>query len=130
MRWLLVCLGGALGSGLRYGVGLVAARVLGISFPWGTLAVNWIGCLLISLVFALATATAEQPALISTDSRLFLTTGVMGGLTTYSAFNHEVLTLLQGSAWSRALIYVALTLLGGLAMGALGFALGRGFLTR
>lgn len=130
MRWLLVCLGGALGSGLRYGVGLLAARVLGISFPWGTLAVNWIGCLLISLVFALATATTNQPALVSTDLRLFLTTGVMGGLTTYSAFNHEVLTLLQGSAWPRALIYVALTLLGCLAMGALGFALGRGFLTR
>ena len=130
MRWLLVCLGGALGSGLRYGVGLLAARVLGISFPWGTLAVNWIGCLLISLVFALATATTNQPALVSTDLRLFLTTGVMGGLTTYSAFNHEVLTLLQGSAWPRALIYVALTLLGCLAMGALGFALGRGLLTR
>lgn len=130
MRWLLVCLGGALGSGLRYGVGLLAARVLGISFPWGTLAVNWIGCLLISLVFALATATTDQPALVSTDLRLFLTTGVMGGLTTYSAFNHEVLTLLQASAWPRALIYVALTLLGGLAMGALGFALGRGLLTR
>jgi len=130
MRWLLVCLGGALGSGLRYGVGLVAARFLGLQFPWGTLGVNLLGCLLISLVIALATATADQPALISHEARLFLTTGVMGGLTTYSAFNHEVLSLLSGSQWPRALGYVALTLLGCLLMGALGAAIGRAILAR
>jgi CrcB protein len=130
MRFLLVCLGGALGSGLRYGIGLLAARFWGLSFPWGTLLVNLTGCLLISMVFALAATTAEQSALISPELRLFLATGVMGGLTTYSAFNHEVLTLLQGSGFPRALGYVALTFVGCLVMGLLGGALGRAALAR
>ena len=130
MRFLLVCLGGVLGSGLRYGIGLLAARFWGLSFPWGTLLVNLTGCLLISMVFALAATTAEQSALISPELRLFLATGVMGGLTTYSAFNHEVLTLLQGSAFPRALGYVALTFVGCLVMGLLGGALGRAALAR
>jgi CrcB protein len=127
MRLLLVCMGGALGSGLRYGLGLLAARVCGLQFPWGTLGVNLLGCLLIGLVIALASGPSAP---ISPELRLFLTTGVMGGLTTYSAFNHEVLTLLASSAWPRALAYVALTLLGCLVMGTLGGVLGRAMLAR
>lgn len=130
MRLFLVCLGGALGSGLRYVIGLVAARFFGLLFPWGTLAVNLLGCFCISLVIALASPMDGSSPLVSTHARLFLTTGVMGGLTTYSAFNHEVLTLLQGSGWPRALLYVGLTLLGCLALGALGAYAGRAVLGR
>lgn len=125
MRLLLVCLGGALGSGLRYLLGLLAARFLGLAFPWGTLGVNLIGSLLISLVIGLSLARGGEAALISPTLRLFLTTGVMGGLTTYSAFNHEVLTLLEAGAGPRALGYISATLLGCLASGALGLWLAR-----
>lgn len=125
MRLLLVCLGGALGSGLRYLFGLLAARLFGLSFPWGTLGVNLIGSLLISLVIGLSIGRGTGDALISPTLRLFLTTGVMGGLTTYSAFNHEVLTLLEAGSQPRALAYLAATLLGCLAMGALGLSLSR-----
>ncbi len=130
MRLLWVCIGGALGSGLRYLLGLLAARLFGLGFPWGTLAVNLIGSLLISLVIGLSLPRGGTAALISPHLRLFLTTGVMGGLTTYSAFNHEVLTLLDDGAGPRALGYIAVTLIGCLAMGALGLGLSRLILTR
>lgn len=129
MRLLLVCLGGALGSGLRYLFGLLAARLLGLTFPFGTLGVNLLGSFLISLIIGLS-LSAGGSAPISPTLRLFLTTGVMGGLTTYSAFNHEVLTLLEDGAQPRALLYVAVTLLGCLAMGASGLWLSRQLLAR
>ena len=129
MRLLLVCLGGALGSGLRYLFGLLAARLLGLTFPFGTLGVNLLGSFLISLIIGLL-LSAGGSAPISPTLRLFLTTGVMGGLTTYSAFNHEVLTLLEDGAQPRALLYVAVTLLGCLAMGASGLWLSRQLLAR
>ncbi len=129
MRLLLVCLGGALGSGLRYLFGLLAARLLGLTFPFGTLGVNLLGSFLISLIIGLSLSVGGS-APISPTLRLFLTTGVMGGLTTYSAFNHEVLTLLEDGAQPRALLYVAVTLLGCLAMGAWGLWLSRQLLGR
>ena len=129
MRLLLVCLGGALGSGLRYLFGLLSARLLGLTFPFGTLGVNLLGSFLISLIIGLS-LSAGGSAPISPTLRLFLTTGVMGGLTTYSAFNHEVLTLLEDGAQPRALLYVAVTLLGCLAMGASGLWLSRQLLAR
>lgn len=131
MRLLLVCLGGALGSGLRYLFGLLSARLLGLTFPFGTLGVNLLGSFLISLIIGLSlSAGVGGSAPISPTLRLFLTTGVMGGLTTYSAFNHEVLTLLEDGAQPRALLYVAVTLLGCLAMGASGLWLSRQLLAR
>ncbi|HNN93265.1 MAG TPA: fluoride efflux transporter CrcB [Pseudomonadota bacterium] len=131
MRLLLVCLGGALGSGLRYLFGLLSARLLGLTFPFGTLGVNLLGSFLISLIIGLSLSVGVGgSAPISPTLRLFLTTGVMGGLTTYSAFNHEVLTLLEDGAQPRALLYVAVTLLGCLAMGASGLWLSRQLLAR
>ena len=88
---LLVCLGGALGSGARYLISILALRFIPTSLPVGTLAVNLLGCFLISAILAVsAEASALSPA-----TRLFLTTGIMGGLTTYSAFNHELLRFAQ-----------------------------------
>jgi CrcB protein len=120
-RLLLVCLGGALGSGARYLVGLLAARLLGVGFPWGTLLVNLVGCFLISAIFAVGTEAAPlSPAL-----RLFLTTGIMGGLTTYSAFNHELLQLVEQGFWMRAGSYLLVTLIGCLSAGGIGILCGR-----
>jgi fluoride exporter len=117
----LVALGGALGSVARYGVGALAAQLLGPAFPWGTLLVNVTGSFLIALVMHLAlTGTG-----ISLEMRIFLTTGIMGGFTTYSSFNYETLALLNQRAYWLAGLNLAGTVLGCLVAGVLGLAAGR-----
>jgi len=126
----LVCLGGALGSGARYLCGIAAVRLLGLGFPWGTLFVNLAGSFLISLVIALSAAAPGAPAMISPSLRLFLTTGVMGGFTTYSAYNYEVLRLYEDGTFGRAGAYLVATLAGCLCFGALGLLGGRALVGR
>jgi fluoride exporter len=120
-RLLLVCVGGALGSGARYLISVVAIRWLGAEFPFGTLAVNLVGSFLIGLIQQLAFGAAIIPE----DTRLFLTTGVMGGLTTYSAFSYETARLVQVGAWTEASLNVAITVVGCLLLCFAGMALGR-----
>lgn len=112
---LLVCAGGALGSGARYLVGVWAVDRFGRDFPWGTLAVNVAGCFLIAVVLRF-----EQK--LSHGVLLALTTGVMGGFTTYSAFNMELLRMLHDGRARQAALYVAATLVGCFAAGAAGWA--------
>ncbi|MGZ6097104.1 MAG: fluoride efflux transporter CrcB [Myxococcaceae bacterium] len=117
----LVALGGALGSVARYGVGALAARLIGPAFPSGTLLVNVTGSFLIALVMHLAlTGTV-----ISLEMRIFLTTGILGGFTTYSSFNYETLALLNQRAYWLAGLNLAGTVLGCLVAGMLGLAAGR-----
>jgi CrcB protein len=120
-RLLWVCLGGALGSGARYLVAQVALSLLGSSFPYGTLAVNVIGSYLVGLVMHLGLETT----LLSPTLRILLTTGVMGGFTTYSTYNYETLQLAVGGDWRLAALNVFVTLLTCLAAGVLGLASGR-----
>ena len=121
MRGLVfVCLGGAFGSGARYLVAVGAVRWLGADFPYGTLAANLVGSFLIGLVQMLAAARA-----LSEESRLLLSTGVMGGLTTYSAFSYETVRLAQVGAWRGAVLNVLLTTACCLALCAAGMAVGR-----
>ncbi|HTO06776.1 MAG TPA: fluoride efflux transporter CrcB [Myxococcota bacterium] len=115
-RLAWVCLGSALGGGARYLVSLAALNALGTSFPWGTLFVNVVGSYLIGLIMHVSLETT----LISPALRLFLTTGVMGGFTTYSAFNYETLKLVSDGDWPRAGLNVAVTLVVCLAAGVLG----------
>lgn len=107
-RFLLVCLGGALGSGARY---LVA-----IGAPQPTLIVNLIGSFAIAIVCEL---------LPPTDLRLFLTMGVLGGFTTYSSFNQETLQMLRTQAWGSALVQMTATFAGCMAAGFLGIVVAR-----
>lgn len=116
----LVCVGGALGSGARYLVAVGAARWIGSEFPYGTLLVNLAGAFLIGLVQQLAAVSV-----LSGDSRLLLSTGVMGGLTTYSAFSYETVRLLQVGAWRAAAINVGVTTALSLALCLAGMAAGR-----
>ncbi len=116
LRFLTICLGGALGTGARYGVGLWAARTLGAGFPFGTLLVNVVGSFLISVVMYLS----ADVGVISPGLRLFLTTGFMGGFTTYSSFNYETLKLIQGGAWATAAANVVLTLCAAAIAGVFG----------
>lgn len=86
-RFLGICLGGALGTGARYLLGGWLAVLFGSAFPYGTLAVNVLGSLLTGLVMQIALNTSlADPTL-----RLVLTTGFLGGFTTYSAFNYETI---------------------------------------
>ena len=113
-RFLLVCLAGGLGAGTRYLVNLSAERVT--SFPLATLLVNLVGCLLMGALMQLAV----QLSTFSPTVRLVLGTGFLGGLTTYSAFNQEMLRMLDDGQHGRLAVYLVATLLGCLAMGVLG----------
>ncbi|WP_394837046.1 fluoride efflux transporter CrcB [Pendulispora rubella] len=121
IRVLLIALAGALGTLLRYFVGLWAGRALGASFPYGTLLVNVAGCFLMALVAQLALSTS----LISPTWRVTLTTGFMGGLTTYSSFNQETMNLLRERSWGTGAANLLGTLLGCFLAGALGLLAAR-----
>lgn len=124
-RLLFIALGGALGTVARYLISLAAARWLGPEFPYGTLIVNAVGAFLIGVVQELGTETM----LVSDHTRLFLTTGVMGGLTTYSTFSYETVRLMEANAWPQAWINVVVTTTICLALCFLGIALGRAVLS-
>jgi fluoride exporter len=121
MRFLLICLGGAVGTGARYGVQVVAVRWLGTGFPYGTLAVNVLGSFLIGLINEVAFTTSLIPPTI----RVMLTIGVMGGFTTYSSFSFETLELAKDGAWLGAGVNVLLNTALCLAGCGLGMTLGR-----
>lgn len=115
-RFLIICLGGAVGTGARYLVGLGMLRWLGPAFPFGTLTVNVAGSFLLGVTMALG---LEYGA-ISPDLRVFLATGVMGGFTTYSSFNYETVGYFERGAWLVGGTYVAVTLVTCFLAGVLG----------
>ena len=118
-RLLWICLAGAAGTGARYLVGIWAADRFGTAFPYGTLIVNVIGCFLIALVAHLALNTAA----FSPNLRYALTTGFIGGLTTYSSFNYETTQLLRDGAWGAASLNFGLTTVACFTAGLLGLLL-------
>lgn len=120
-RFLLVCLGGAVGAGARYLLAGWVQRAAGSEFPWGTLSVNLLGSFALGVLVHLALTTD----LLSEEMRLALMPGVMGGFTTYSTFNQETVESLRRGAFGLAGVYVAVTLCGGLVAGFLGLATGR-----
>lgn len=120
-RFLWICLGGAAGTGARYLLSGWLLRVAGPSFPWGTLAVNVLGSFLLGLLMQVALTTD----LLSPTARLALTTGVMGGFTTYSTFNYETLQYFQQDDWLLGLANVGVTVAACLAAGVLGLLSGR-----
>jgi fluoride exporter len=118
-KLLWICTAGALGTGVRYLVGLWADERLGKAIPYGTLLVNVVGCFLIGLVMQASLRTTA----ISPTLRMTLTTGFMGGLTTYSAFNYDVGRYLHSGAYATAMLYFALTVVLCLVAGSLGVIL-------
>jgi CrcB protein len=120
-RFLLICLGGAAGTAARYLLGGWTQRVLGSVFPFGTLFVNLIGSFLIAIIMYFGL----DKGLIKPDVRVVLTTGVMGGFTTYSSFNYETMRLFQDSAVGLGLLYMAATVAGCLIAGAAGLICAR-----
>lgn len=117
---IFVGLGGFFGSVLRY---LVSGWVQRLSdtalFPYGTLSVNVVGCLLIGLLGG----WADNTELFSPGTRLFLLLGVLGGFTTYSTFGYETVALLRDRQMLAAMASVGLHLLLGFGAVALGYGL-------
>src|SRR5262245_22527940 len=120
-RIFYVACGGALGSVARYLVSVGCTALLGAGFPWGTLAVNVVGSGLMGAI----TYVALHTGTLSLNLRLFLTTGILGGFTTYSAFNQETLLLVQDGRTSAALANVAANLAGAMAAALVGLAIAR-----
>jgi fluoride exporter len=118
LRFLWVCLGSAVGGGARYLLAGWVSRLLGAGFPYGTLAVNVIGSFLMGGLMY----TGLEASRLSPTALLLLTTGVMGGFTTYSAFSYQTLKSLQDGEWPVALANVALTVAGCLLACWLGWA--------
>jgi CrcB protein len=116
-RLLWICLGGAVGSGARYLLSGWVLDRLGPAFPSGTLAVNALGSFLLGALMFLGV----EAGMLSPTARLALTTGVMGGFTTYSTFSYETMRYLQDGAWTLALLNVVATVVGCLAACFLGW---------
>ncbi|MCJ9693824.1 fluoride efflux transporter CrcB [Rhizobium sp. PRIMUS64] len=112
IQTLLVAFGGAIGSVLRYYVGQWTLRLMGPTFPWGTLAVNVVGCFVIG-VFAELIARKFNA---STELRLLLITGFLGGFTTFSAFSLDAISLFERGEAVAGGIYIAASV--GLSMAA------------
>ena len=112
--------GSFIGGIARY---LVSLGMKGISkgFPWATLLVNLLGCLIIGVLWGFLSRNAAE----NTSWGLFLTVGLCGGFTTFSTFSKEALTMLQtGQIWGFA-SYIAISILAGIALVALGYYIAR-----
>jgi len=120
-RFLWICLGGAVGTGARYLLSGWVLRLTGPGFPYGTLAVNVVGSFLLCLLMQIGLSAEAIPPTL----RLVLATGVLGGFTTYSAFNYETLRLLQEDTWLLGLANLGVMLASCLVAGYLGFVVGK-----
>ena len=123
MGYLFVFLGGGVGAALRHGVNLGAARLLGTHFPYGTLTVNVLGSLFMGLMAAWF-AFEGGP---SQHWRLFLTTGMLGGFTTFSTFSLDTAFLYERGQLGMAALYVVVSVAAGLLGLFGGLALIRNF---
>lgn len=111
MGYAIVFLGAGIGGALRHGVNVSAVRLFGLGFPLGTLIVNVFGSLAMGLLagyFAYRTGIPQH-------MRLFLTTGVLGGFTTFSAFSLDVALLMERHAYGLAAAYAGLSVVASLA---------------
>lgn len=124
MGYIIVFLGAGLGGALRHGTNLAATRLFGIGFPFGTLAVNLVGSFLMAVlmeVFAFKSGLSQH-------GRLFLTTGILGGYTTFSTFTLDAMTRFERGDWAIGGVYIILSVAGGLLAFLVGMVLIRHFL--
>ena len=98
---LWVALGGAIGSAARYGVNVWSGRILGSEFPWHTFIVNVAGCFTMGVLVSLMALKLN----VGQEIRAFLTTGILGGFTTFSAFSLDFALLVERKTYGAALAY-------------------------
>ncbi|HXG80569.1 MAG TPA: fluoride efflux transporter CrcB [Sphingomicrobium sp.] len=120
MHWALVFVGGGLGAMARHGINRAGLALLGPGFPWWTLAVNVAGSFLIGLFAGLFGAMETGH-----NARLFLTTGFLGGFTTFSAFSLDALTLWERGAQMQAALYVGASVIASLIAAFAGLMVSR-----
>ncbi|MES2621337.1 MAG: fluoride efflux transporter CrcB [Bacteroidota bacterium] len=115
---LYVSAGSFLGGGLRYLLSQFIQDKTLSSFPFGTLGVNLLGCFLIGLVLGFS-----ERGNVSTEWRLFLATGILGGFTTFSAFSFEAISLFRNGMMGYAVIYICGSIMIGLVATLIGLSL-------
>ena len=123
MGYLIVFLGGGIGSAMRYGVNIAATSMLGAAFPYGILLINVSGSSVMGLIAAYFAFKGDA----SQDWRLFLTTGILGGYTTFSAFSLDAALLYERGEIGMAALYVVASVVLSIAGLFAGFALVRHF---
>lgn len=121
VKLLMIALGGALGTAMRYGISVGMLRWLGPAFPFGTLVANVVGSFLLGVVMELG----GERQIAGVDAKLVLGTGMMGGFTTYSSFNLETIRLAEQGAYGRAGLYLGATVVTCLLAGLGGVAVAR-----
>lgn len=114
---LIVGLGSFCGGALRYYISTLMKSACSQGFPWGTLSVNLVGCLLIGLLLGIFSRCGVQ----SNSWSLLLTVGLCGGFTTFSTFANESLQMLQSGNTLNLLIYILASVIVGIALVALGY---------
>jgi len=112
MNYLIVFVGAGIGGAIRHGVNSLTLRVLGPDFPWWTLIINVIGSLIMGLIAGYFALRGEA----SQAWRLFMTTGILGGFTTFSAFSLDTAMLYERGAMGQVAFYVLASVL--LSIGA------------
>jgi CrcB protein len=115
---LLIGTGSFIGGVLRYSISQFVQTKFLSAFPFGTFAVNIIGCFAIGMVFALSEKTNMSP-----EMRLFLATGICGGFTTFSAFSNETFSLMRDGQLFYASAYITSSVLFGLLATFIGYSL-------
>jgi len=115
----LIAVGSAAGGLCRYGLAGVVQRFAGVTFPWGTLCVNVVGCLLIGV----CGAVFSGPHLIREEYRLAATVGLLGGFTTFSSFGFETLQLVNSGSMRSAILNVSACNVLGLGAAWIGYRL-------
>jgi len=117
-QFFIVGVGSFLGGGLRYLISVFFNQKVNPDFPYATLSVNLLGCLLIGVFYGLF-----EKSVINNDWKLFLTTGLCGGFTTFSAFSNESLELIKGGNLLTAVIYIISSIICGLLLTYVGYQL-------
>ena len=118
MNYLIVFLGAGIGGAGRHGVNVLMARLFGTGFPLGTFTVNVVGCFLMGVIAGFFAFRGHLPQ----EARLFLTTGILGGFTTFSAFSLDAALLWERGEGGLAALYVAASVVLTLAGVAAGLA--------
>ena len=118
---VLVAVGGAIGAALRHLVNVAALRLVGLGFPWGTMAINIVGSLAMGMFVELLARRFNA----SNELRLFIATGILGGFTTFSAFSLDFAVLWERGAAFPALAYAIASVFGSILALFLGLWLAR-----
>ncbi len=117
--FLYVGVGGFIGSVARYYSSVLFSKLLPITFPFGTLFVNILGCFIIGVLYGLY----DRESMLSPEMRLLLATGFCGGFTTFSTFTVESLNLIHDGKWLLMALYVSISVVVGLLATFLGMSL-------